>query len=150
MIRRATESDVARIFEIRNSVRENRLNDSSRVTLDDVRWFVANPGIFVWEQDGRVVGFSAADPRNGNIWALFVDAGYERRGIGRLLFEQACNVLRDAGCKRMWLTTAPGTRAAAFYRAAGWRVAGRSEGDLLLETEFPPRPKGHRAGLVTQ
>jgi GNAT superfamily N-acetyltransferase len=135
LLRRATEDDIARIFEIRNNVRENRLNHPSRVTIDDVRWFIANPGIFVWEEDGRVVGFSAADPRNGSIWALFMDRAYERRGIARHLFEQACAVLRDAGCRRMWLTTAPRTRAEAFYRAAGWRAAGWSGGDLLFETD---------------
>jgi hypothetical protein len=47
LLRRATEHDIARIFEIRNSVRENRLNDPAKVTVDDVRWFIANPGIFL-------------------------------------------------------------------------------------------------------
>jgi hypothetical protein len=47
--------------------------DPSRVTIEDVCWFVDNPGIFVWETGGKIVGFSAADPRNGNIFALFVE-----------------------------------------------------------------------------
>jgi GNAT superfamily N-acetyltransferase len=135
LIRKATDSDIPRIFEIRNNVRENKLSDPSRVTIEDTRWFIANPGIFVWEEDGRVVGFSAADPRNGNVWALFMDQTYEGRGIGRALFEQACEVLQDAGCPRIWLTTGPGTRAEAFYRAAGWHVTGQSGGDLLFEME---------------
>jgi hypothetical protein len=63
LLRRATEHDIARIFEIRNSVRENRLNDPAKVTVDDVRWFIANPGIFLWEENAQVVGFSAADPK---------------------------------------------------------------------------------------
>ena len=25
--------------------------------IDDVRWFIANPGIFLWEEDGRVWDF---------------------------------------------------------------------------------------------
>ena len=133
MIRKATESDIPRIFEIRNNVRENKLSDPSRVTIEDTRWFVANPGIFVWDEDDQVVGFSAADPRNGNIWALFMHQAYERRGIGRALFERACEVLREAGFTRIWLTTDPGTRAEAFYRAAGWQVAGRKGGELLFE-----------------
>ena len=90
MIRRATENDIPRITEIRNNVRENKLTDPTRVTIEHYRWFISNPGIFVCEEDGRVLGFSAADPRNGSIWALFMDQAYEGRGIARALFEQAC------------------------------------------------------------
>lgn len=133
MIRKATRGDVLRIMEIRAGVRENRLRDLSRVTMEDVCWFVDNPGIFLWEEDGSIVGFSAGDPRNGNIFALFVEEGYERRGIGKALFERACKVLAEAGCTRMWLTTWPGTRAERFYRAAGWRVTGMEAGNLVFE-----------------
>ena len=131
MIRNANESDIARILEIRGAVRENKLRDPSRVTIDDLRWFIANPGIFVWEEEGRIVGFSAADPRDGNIFGLFMDPAFEGRGFGRLLFERVCTVLRDAGCERLWLTTSPGTRAEKFYRKAGWKVTG-VEGDQLV------------------
>lgn len=120
-------------MEIRAEARENRLRDPSRVTAADVCWFIDNPGIFAWVEDGRIVAFSAADPRNGNIWALFVDAAHERRGIGRALFERACDILINAGCPRMWLTTWPGTRAERFYRAAGWRVTGTDDGNLIFE-----------------
>jgi GNAT superfamily N-acetyltransferase len=131
MIRRATEADIPRIVEIRGAVRENKLRDPSRVTLADIRWFIEHPGIFVWEQDGDIVGFSAADPRDGSIWALFMDGAYEGRGIGQRLFERACAVLERAGCPRLWLTTSPGTRAEKFYRDAGWQVAA-TEGDQLV------------------
>jgi GNAT superfamily N-acetyltransferase len=103
--------------------------------VENVRWYVENPGLFVWEQDGEVVGFSAADPRDGNIWALFVDEAYERRGIGRALFERACDVLFEARCPRIWLTTWPGTRADRFYRNAGWRVTGMDDGNLVFERD---------------
>lgn len=132
MIRKATQADIPRIMDIRAAVRENRLRDPSRVTVDHVAWFVDNPGIFVWEEDGKIVGFSAADPRDGSIFALFVERAYEGRGIGRALFERACAVLIDAGCGRMWLTTEPGTRAEGFYRQAGWRVTGRADGNLVF------------------
>ena len=51
MIRRAIESDIPRITEIRNNVRENKLSDPARVTIEDVHWFISNPGIFVWDDD---------------------------------------------------------------------------------------------------
>jgi GNAT superfamily N-acetyltransferase len=103
-----------------------------------VRAYVDDAGIFVWVEDARVVGFSAADPRNGNIVALFVEEGYERRGIGRALFERACDVLVTASCPRLWLTTWPGTRAERFYRAAGWRVVGEDDGNLVFERTARP------------
>ena len=130
MIRNARESDIPRLMEIRAAVRENRLRNTSLVTLADYQWFIVNPGIFVWEEGGRIVGLSAADPRDGSIWALFMDQAYDGRGIAQLLFGRACLVLRNAGYKRMWLTTSPGTRAEKFYRKAGWVVVG-VEGDQL-------------------
>ena len=138
MIRNATEADIARLVEIRGAVRENQLRDPSRVTIEDYRWFIANPGIFVWEEEGRIVGFSAADPRDGSIWALFMDPAFEGRGFARLLLERACQVLQAAGCDRMWLTTSPGTRAEKFYRKAGWRVAGLA-GDQLVFKKYSSR-----------
>jgi GNAT superfamily N-acetyltransferase len=59
------------------------------VTIEDLGWFIANPRIFVWDENGRIVGFSAADPRNGNIIALFIDPAFEGRGFGKPLFERA-------------------------------------------------------------
>lgn len=82
MIRNATIDDIPRIMEIRAGAREKRLRDPSRVTVDDVRWCIDNPGIFVWVEDKKVVGFSAADPRSGNIFGLFVEEDFEGRGIG--------------------------------------------------------------------
>jgi len=139
MIRNANESDIPRIVEIRGAVHENKLRDPSRVTIEDLRWFIANPGIFVWDEDGHIVGFSAADPRDGSIFALFIDPAYQGRGFGRLLFERACTVLRAARCQRMWLTTSPATRAERFYRNAGWKVTG-VEGDQLV---FEAQPLSH-------
>ncbi len=134
MIRRATAADIPRIGDIRMNVRENILRDPSRVTDADVLWFIDHPGIFVWEADGVIAGFSAADPRDGSIWALFMDQAYEGRGIGRTLLARACDVLLTAGWQRMWLTTSPGTRAEQFYIRAGWRVTGMKGDSLLLET----------------
>jgi GNAT superfamily N-acetyltransferase len=119
-IRRATEADLDRIFEIRFAVRENRLSNPNAVTRDDCRWFIAGPGIWLWEEAGVVKGFSASDTRDGSIWALFVDPAHEGRGIGRALLHAAVNVLRDTGYDAATLPTDVGTRAARFYREVGW------------------------------
>ena len=126
-IRRARQGDHPRITEIRMGVKENILSDPSRVTIDDYIWFRDNPGVWVWEENGDILGFSAADTRDGSIWALFVDPRHERRGIGRPLFEKALDVLRQDGHRIAWLTTDPGSRAESFYRAAGWKVIGTSQ-----------------------
>ena len=132
-IRRARQGDHPRITEIRMGVKENILRDPSRVTIEDYIWFRDNPGIWVWEEDADILGFSAADTRDGSIWALFVDPGHERRGIGRPLFEKALDVLRQDGHRTAWLTTDPGSRAEGFYRAAGWKVIGTSlRGETIL------------------
>lgn len=133
MIRKATENDIPHLMEIRFSVRENRLSTPSRVKAEDYHWFLDNPGIFLWEDAGRIVGFSAADPRNGNIWALFIDPVFEGRGIGRALLERVCKILAEAGFQKIWLTTDPGTRAETFYRNAGWQATGFKENEILFE-----------------
>jgi GNAT superfamily N-acetyltransferase len=133
LIRRAIRDDIPQIMGIRAGLRENRLRDPSLVIVEDVCWYVDNPGLFVWVENSKIVGFSAADPRSGSIFALFVEEAYEGRGIGQALFKRAIEVLNDAGCPRMWLTTWPGTRAERFYHRAGWRVSGIKDGNLVFE-----------------
>jgi len=134
MIRPAVRADLPRIFEIRSSVRENRLSDPSRVTERDAAWFVDNAFLWVWEEaDAGITGFSGSDPRDGSIWALFVAPGHEGKGIGRALLDRCCNALREAGHKTAVLSTEPGTLAERHYRAAGWTEAGTSpRGDLIF------------------
>jgi GNAT superfamily N-acetyltransferase len=133
--RRATETDAGRIREIRDSVRENILSDPARVTPADIRWFLKNGPIWVWqEEDGTVAGFSAGDPRDGWIWALFVAPGHEGKGIGRALLKAACDTLRAAGHTTAFLSTEAGTRAERHYRADGWIVTGTTErGELIFQ-----------------
>ncbi len=134
-IRRALEADLPRIFEIRGVVRENRLSDPRLVTWEDCLWFIAGPGIWVWENEGHISGFSAGDPRDGSVWALFVDPAHEGRGIGRALFQAALGTLREAGHGTATLSTGPGTRAEQFYRKAGWTAIGHSaKGELVFQS----------------
>ncbi|UQA56274.1 GNAT family N-acetyltransferase [Polyangium aurulentum] len=133
-IRPATPADIPRLMEIREAVRENRLSDPKVVPASDYCEFIAHSGIWVWEEFGQILGFSAGDTRSGWVWALFVDPPYERRGIGRALLPEACASLRRAGHQILKLSTAPGTRAERFYLADGWRPAGRSaSGEIVFE-----------------
>jgi GNAT superfamily N-acetyltransferase len=103
-------------------VHENRLSDPNRIGLDDYREMLERDGKgWVIEADGRIVAFGIADRTRRNIWALFVQPGYEGRGFGRRLLTTMREWLCDEGCDVIWLTTDPGTRAERFYRKAGWR-----------------------------
>jgi GNAT superfamily N-acetyltransferase len=133
MIRIATFADIPGLMEIRGSVRENRLSDPSRVTLADYNWHVAHAPIHVWDDDGVIKGLSAADPRDGSIWALFVDPRFEGRGIGQALILAACNSLAAAGHRTATLSTEAGTRAERFYLRNGWMAQGHTgRGEVIL------------------
>jgi GNAT superfamily N-acetyltransferase len=132
-IQRALHADVPRIMAIRHAVRENRLSDPNAVTAADCAAFIDRAEIWVWVEDGMIQGFSAGDPRNGEIFALFVDPAHEGRGIGRALIAMACAALRAAGHGAATLSTQPGTRAERFYRANGWTPAGTNrKGELVF------------------
>jgi GNAT superfamily N-acetyltransferase len=138
-LRLADMADVERVSELRLAVRQNVLLDRSAVTLDDYRWFVSNSEIWVAVVDGRVVGFSAGDPRDGSIWALFVEEQFEGRGFGQALIEAACGTLRRQGHVLVKLTTEGGTRAEHFYRTGGWKAVGVSKkGEIVFEKELEP------------
>ena len=132
-IRRATQSDVARIMEIRHSVRENRLSDPNLVTAGDCVEFIERSEIWVWEEEEAVHAFAAGDIRDGWIWALFVAPEYEGRGIGRALLSIACETLRNAGYEVANLSTAAGTRAERFYTENDWTAVNKNgRGEVLF------------------
>ena len=86
------------------------------------------------DKNGRVIAFGIADASRRNIWALFVDPAFEGRGLGRSLLDAMTSWLFEQGGQSIWLTTAPGTRAERFYRAAGWRDAGpERDGEIRFE-----------------
>ena len=133
MIRKATTQDQARITEVRNAVRENRLSPANIARVaDTARWIFDNGTFWVWEQDGAVQGFAVADVRDGTIFGLFVHPDHEGRGIARALLPLACEDLRLAGHDVATLTTGPGTRAERFYRRNGWTDTGRRENEEIV------------------
>jgi len=139
MIRKATRADHPRISEIRFAVRENRPSNPALIERL-ANWLFDNSTIWAWEEDAAIQGFSAADPRDGSICALFVDPFYEGRGIGRALLSLACDVLRDSGHATAVLTTEADTRAERFYRTDGWTEVGRKEdGQIIFQKDLLAR-----------
>jgi len=137
MIRTAVLSDIPRLMEIRGAVRENRLSDPSRVTYADYVWHIEHGPTHVWDDAGVIKGLSAGDPRDGSIWALFVDPPFEGQGIGQALIAAACESLAAAGHHVARLSTDPGTRAERFYLRNGWRADGRTDrGEVIFAREL--------------
>jgi GNAT superfamily N-acetyltransferase len=97
--RRAPHDDIPRIMEIRHGVHENRLRDPASVTAAECAAFIDRAEMWAWVEDGQIQGFSAGDPRDESIWALFVDPANEGRGIGRALLALACDTVRLAGSR---------------------------------------------------
>jgi GNAT superfamily N-acetyltransferase len=138
-IRRAVHADVPRIMTIRHAVRENRLSDPNAVTAAHCVAFIDRAEIWVWVEDGLIQGFAAGDPRDGQIFALFVEPSREGRGIGQALLPLACATLRNAGHTIATLSTDPGTRGERFYRANGWTPTGvNGKGEIVFEKRLVP------------
>ena len=124
-IRDALITDIPQIQIVRNAVKENMLSDPALVSDEDCREFMFDRGKgWVCETDGRITGFAIADLKDENIWALFVDPDFEKAGIGRQLHDVMMDWYFEQGKDHAWLGTALGTRAAGFYKKAGWRETG--------------------------
>jgi GNAT superfamily N-acetyltransferase len=123
------------MHRIRTAVRENQLRNPALVQPQHYRPLLSEHGRgWVAEVRGRIVGFAVADLTRSNVWALFVDATFEGKGIGRQLHDIMMDWLFASGAERVWLATDPGTRAERFYRSAAWRYAGtQPTGEVRFE-----------------
>jgi ribosomal protein S18 acetylase RimI-like enzyme len=100
---------------------------------------------WVAETDDGAVGFVSsgisrdadATPAVGEVYAIHVDPGHWRMGIGRVLLEHACRDLREHGfhVATLWIPTA-NESARRFHEALGWRPDGATRRVTLGRTEF--------------
>lgn len=136
-VRELRDADLPAVMRIRAAVQENRLV-SRVIPAEEVLHHCRVLGRgWVAEDSGAVVGFAIGNLQDGNIWALFVDPAFDRRGHGRRLHDTMVAWLFAQGLRRLWLGTEPDTRAHGFYRRAGWREVGRhANGEAHLEL-FP-------------
>ena len=90
IFREANKEDIPALSEVRLSVKENIVFDSSRVTFEMYRAYLSELGKgWLCEVNGEVVGFSIASSSDASIWALFVKPEEEGKGIGTRLLELA-------------------------------------------------------------
>ena len=91
---------------------------------------VEEQGVWVWEEDGRVMGFAAL--ADGMLNHLYVEPGEQRRGIGTALLEQAKGRLPSGF--RLW-TFQRNEGARRFYMRHGFRVVELTDGSENEERE---------------
>jgi GNAT superfamily N-acetyltransferase len=90
-------------------------------------------GVFVLEQEGAVVGFSAILPREDGdteLDALFVEPRIQRRGVGKRLVEHCAEIARSKGSTTLHVIGNP--HAEQFYLACGFSIIGS------FDTRFGP------------
>jgi GNAT superfamily N-acetyltransferase len=135
IFREARLEDIAGIQRVRNLVKENQLSDPNLVPDRDVADYITRRGKgWVCEMDRTIVGFSIVSVTGRNVWALFIQPGYDKRGIGKRLHDDMLNWYFSQTNETIWLSTAPGTRAETFYRVAGWQEAGMTKsGEVKFE-----------------
>jgi len=136
MIFRETQiTDIPQIQIVRNSVKENTLSDPALVPDKDVEDYITQRGKgWVCEINDTIVGFAIVSITDHNVWALFIQPGFEQKGIGRRLHDEMMDWYFDQTAETIWLGTAPGTRAETFYRNAGWKEVGiHGKGEIKFE-----------------
>lgn len=135
ILREATPTDIPQLQIIRNSVRENVLSDPSLISSPDYQKYLTEYGKgWVCEIAGQVVGFSIVSLKHRNVWAMFVSPQFERQGIGKKLHDILLQWYFTQTSDTIWLSTAPESRAEAFYRMSGWKEAGvYGNGEIRFE-----------------
>lgn len=139
MIFRETKTeDIAQMQFIRNSVQENKLSNPDLVKDADYAEFINGRGKgWVCEEGDKIMGFAFVDMEYNNIWALFVHPQYEGNGIAQQLQKHMLNWYFNQTKVKVWLGTAPNTRAERFYRKSGWTEVGVvNKGETKFEMTF--------------
>ncbi len=138
IIREARVEDIPQIQVVRNSVKENTLSNPDLVTDKDCEEFITERGKgWVCEIDGKITGFSIVDLKDNNIWALFVDPDFEKKGIGKKLHDIMLDWYFTQTKENVWLGTSPNTRAELFYRKSGWNEIGiHGKNEIKFEMTF--------------
>jgi len=138
IFREAQILDIPQIQIIRHLVKENVLSNPALVTDKNCEEFLTVRGKgWVCEMDNHIVGFSIADLKENNIWALFVNPQYEAKGIGKRLHKEMLDWYFEQTKQSVWLGTEPNTRAEKFYRMNGWKETGvHGKGEIKFEMSF--------------
>jgi len=133
--REAVCDDIKEMHIIRLAVKENVLGNPLAVTENDYIDFITTKGKgWVCELNNNILGFAIVDIKDHNVWALFVDPEQERKGIGTRLHNIMLDWYFANHTEKIWLGTAPHSKAERLNRKAGWKEVGvEKNGDLRFE-----------------
>ena len=136
--REAQVTDIPQMQMVRHSVKENVLSDPALVTDKDCEEYITVRGKgWVCDFGGIIVGFSIADLKEKNVWALFVNSEFEGKGIGKRLHKEMLDWYFTQTKEKIWLGTEPKSRAETFYRMNGWKEVGlHGKGEIKFEMSF--------------
>jgi GNAT superfamily N-acetyltransferase len=135
IFREAQVVDIQQIQLVRHAVKENVLSNPALVSDKDCEEYLTVRGKgWVCENEKKIVGFAIADLKDHNIWALFVLPEFAGKGIGKSLHNIMLKWYFTQTKERVWLSTAPNTKAEKFYRMQGWRDVGKTaNGEVRFE-----------------
>ena len=117
LFRVAAVEDIQQIQIVRNAVKENVLSDPGLVTDNDCIEFITIRGKgWVCEIENKIVGFAIVDLKENNIWALFIDPSFEKRGVGRQLHDTMLDWYFTQTTETVWLGDRKSTRLNSSHR----------------------------------
>jgi len=101
----------------------------------------------VAEEGGRIIGFSSVGPSRspefpyqGELYALYLEDGHQKKGIGKALFIEAIEQLRAQEMKSMLVWVLKDNPTCGFYeKMGGRRVGQKSEvigGEEVIEVAY--------------
>ena len=135
--REANITDIPQMQIVRNSVKENQLSNPDLVKDKDYESFLTDNGKgWVCEIENEIVGFAIVNLAENNIWALFLNPEFEKKGIGKQLHNLMLNWYFQQTKTPVWLGTAPKTRAEQFYRFSGWQDIGMHGKEIKFQMTF--------------
>lgn len=136
-IRPAIVEDIPALKIIRDNVRENALVTLRIEHADYVKAFTDEGRAWTCEaltDSGTVepVGFVNVRPGHRDVWALFLRADFEGRGIGDALMDIGEQWMFAQGVDEIHLSTEEGTRAERLYARRGWQRQGAVRGEVVF------------------
>lgn len=97
--------------------------------------------MFVAEAAGNIVGFAdfgeprgAVEGYEGELYAIYLLPEFQRRGVGRELFNLGTEFLFEHGKRSMYLLALEVSPYRTFYQRLGGRIVGR----LTIELDATP------------
>lgn len=123
-------TDIGAFYDIRFSVKENRIHPHQIHLLDRDLLIeqIRQGGGWICECRGEAAGVCLPVVTDTPfICALFVKPSFHGHGIGRELLEHAIKWLEGQGVQQVKLVTDPGSRADGFYQRLGSKRGGLDE-----------------------